>query len=73
MPAADRITFFVRSWKGLLNGEVNGQVIARDHQPAKGFVNNKDVQAGLGAYHDDNECVVRYRNVEIRKLKAPPS
>jgi hypothetical protein len=73
VPAADRITFLVRSWKGLLTGEVNGQVIARDYRPAKGFVNNRDAQVGFGAYHDDNECVVRYRNVEIRRLKAPPS
>lgn len=67
-------TFHIQVWHGKMSAYLNGEQIISDYVPYKkdGMVVDEDAEVGLGGYSDQNESVVRYRDVQIRKLKAAP-
>ncbi len=66
---AVRNTFNFRLEKGRITASVNGAEVFASATPKDEFSGpDEDIRAGLGAYNDTNETVIRYRNVRIRKL-----
>jgi hypothetical protein len=63
----------VQSWTGHLWAYVDGKPVVTDYVPEWKMTRSGDVQAGFGAYVNDNTIVVRYRNVRLRHLSAPPA
>jgi hypothetical protein len=39
--------------------------------PKNSFVSTNDFLLGFGAFNDSNSTVIRYRNVEVRRLSSP--
>ena len=63
-------TFYVKCLDGVLSAEVNGKGIVDNDPVGKGYVTDADSNVGLGAYYDVNVSDLRYRNVQLRKLKG---
>jgi hypothetical protein len=69
----DKNAFQVRFLNNQLNATVNGQSVIRDVPVSEHmFSNNKPMLVGFGGYYDQNEVVLRFRNVKIRRLKGIP-
>ncbi len=74
IPILDKNQFHVQSWNNKLTSYLNGQLITENDSPPEGaFVNEPDSLVGFGGFYDQNEFVVRYRNIMIRRLKSAPS
>lgn len=67
---ADRPNRFELEYKdGLVTYRVNDQLIFHDNPtPPLPRIRPEEFHVGIGAFNDVNETVVRYRNVEIRRL-----
>jgi hypothetical protein len=63
----------VQSWAGHLWAYVDGTPVVTDYVPEWGMTRSGDAQVGFGAYVNDNTIVVRYRNIRLRRLSAPPA
>lgn len=70
VPRRNRIR--IRSWKGRLSAWIDGEEVVRDYAPEWTPPFTDAVQVGFGAYVDDNRFSVRYRDVTLRRLTAPP-
>ena len=62
----------VRSLNGRLWAWLNGAEVVSDYAPEWHPPNRPDNQVGFGGYVDDNTFSLRYRNVRLRRLTAPP-
>lgn len=56
---------------GRMTAVVNGTTVAKDEAPHRRYRGEPDTRVGFGAYLDENQFSVRYRNVRLRRL--PPS
>jgi len=66
---SDRNSFRLRFQSGTVNVSVNGKEVFRDVKPVRTIsVAPDDFLIGIGAFNDMNETVIRYRNVQTRKL-----
>ena len=64
-----RNSFDFRLYRGHITASVNGEEVFKNAVPKDTLdAPDKDIRAGLGAYNDSNDTVIRYRNVQIRKL-----
>jgi hypothetical protein len=62
-------SFYLRLQDGLVTATVNDQEVFKNAKPPQNQgVPTKDFLVGLGAFNDVNGSVIRYRNVQIRKL-----
>jgi hypothetical protein len=62
-------SFDFRLYRGHITASVNGDEVFKDAVPKETIdMPDKDIRAGLGAFNDTNDTVIRYRNVQIRKL-----
>jgi hypothetical protein len=62
-------TFDFRLDRGHITVSVNGEEVFKNAVPKDALdTPTRDIRAGLGAYNDSNDTVIRYRNVQIRKL-----
>ena len=62
-------TFDFRLEQGRITATVNGEQVFKDAVPKDNMdTPDEDIRAGLGAYNDTNETVIRYRHLQIRKL-----
>jgi hypothetical protein len=65
----DTNTFYLRFQHGLVTVRVNDEQVFKDAKaPQNWSVPTTDSLVGLGAFNDMNDTVIRYRNVQIRKL-----
>lgn len=65
-------TFDLRFQAGRLTADVNGaRVFDGIRPPAGENVNTNELYLGLGAFNDSNTTVVRYRQVQVRRLLKP--
>lgn len=56
---------------GRVTATVNGhEVFSSVPQPRNPYVSTNEFLAGLGAFNDSNSTVIRYRNLQIRRLAA---
>ena len=64
-------SFYLRLHDGLVTASVNGQTLFENTAPARNYylVTNRFL-VGLGAFNDSDATVIRYRDVEIRRLQA---
>ena len=64
-------SFTFRFHHGQVSATVNDkQIFKNANPPATNAIPPAVMRVGLGAYGDANETVIRYRNVQIRKLSA---
>jgi hypothetical protein len=63
----------VQSWGGHLWAYVDGKPMVSDYVPEWQMTPGNDTQFGFGAYVNDNTSVVRYSNIRVRRLTAPPT
>jgi 3-keto-disaccharide hydrolase len=64
-----RNSFDFRLYRGHVTATVNGEEVFKNAVPKDTLdTPEQDIRAGLGAYNDSNDTVIRYRNVQIRKL-----
>jgi hypothetical protein len=62
-------SFDVRFQHGRFSAAVNGQEVFKQARPPRGsFVGTNEFMLGLGAFNDSNSTVIRYRNVQARRL-----
>jgi hypothetical protein len=62
-------SFYFRLRAGKVSASVNGDEILRSvTPPANRLLSTNEFLLGLGAFNDMNDTVVRYRNIQIRKL-----
>jgi hypothetical protein len=62
-------TFYFRFQRGLVSATVNDQKVFENAKPPElRGIPKEEMLVGLGAFNDTNETVIRYRNVQIRKL-----
>jgi hypothetical protein len=62
-------SFEVRFQNGRISATVDGHEVFKEAKPPKGsYANVQDFMLGLGAFNDSNSTVIRYRNVQIRRL-----
>lgn len=71
VPIRNRVV--IQSWNGRLSAWINGEEVVRDYAPEWNPPRTPDGQVGFGAYLDDNTFSLRYRDVKLRRLTAPPS
>jgi hypothetical protein len=65
-------TFFFRWQGGKVTASVNGREVFHKAEPPRAIrVAQDDFLLGLGAFNDNNETVIRYRNIQVRKLSSP--
>lgn len=65
-------SFQFRLQGGKATAFLNGVEVLRDAFPGRSALPlGSDAYVGLGAYNDMNDTVIRYRNVQIRRLAAP--
>lgn len=64
----DRNTFEFRFHDGKGDASVNGKQVLHNARPWKNMRIGDDCLAGLGAFSDANETVIRYRNIKLRRL-----
>jgi hypothetical protein len=66
---SDTNTFYLRFQRGLVSVRVNDEQVFKDAKaPQNWNVPTTESLVGLGAFNDMNDTVIRYRNVQIRKL-----
>lgn len=70
VPLEDRVnTFEVRFQNGLISATVDGHEVFKQVAPPKNsYVSTNEFLLGLGAFNDSNATVIRYRNLQVRKL-----
>jgi hypothetical protein len=51
---------------------VDGKAVVTDYIPEWKMTRTGDVHVGFGAYLNDNTSVVRYRNIQVRRLTKAP-
>lgn len=62
-------SFDFRFQNGLVTAMVNGRDVFKNVAPPKNsYVSTNEFLLGLGAFNDSNSTVVRYRNVQVRRL-----
>lgn len=67
----NEFTFKLEDFKA--TATVNGQEVLRNvNQPHALHLNDEDYMLGLGGYHNYNETVIRYRNVQVHRLGMTP-
>jgi hypothetical protein len=65
-------SFSFRYQGGVASASVNDKEIFRDAQrPENICLSTNQFFLGLGAFNDMNDTVIRYRNVQVRKLASP--
>jgi hypothetical protein len=62
----------VQAFDGHLWAYVDGKAVVTDYIPEWKMTRTGDVHVGFGAYVNDNTTVVRYRNIQVRRLIKPP-
>ncbi len=66
---SDTNAFYFRFQGGKVIASVNGQDILTEIRPPKNnYIATNEFMVGFGAFNDMNDTVIRYRNVQIRKL-----
>lgn len=74
IPIPDTNTFQIQCWQNQWNVYLNGNQVFQGYTPQKKILRlADDSMLGFGGYADQNKSIVRYRNVQIRRLKASPS
>jgi len=64
-------TFTFRFHDGLVSATVDGRDVFKDVEPPKNSnVTTNEFYLGLGAFNDSNSTVIRYRNLQVRRLAA---
>jgi hypothetical protein len=64
-----RNSFDFRLYHGRITASVNEDEVFKNAEPKTAIdTPDNDIRAGLGAFNDSNDTVIRYRNVQIRKL-----
>jgi hypothetical protein len=63
----------LQSCQGHLSGGIKGEEVAKDYVPEWNPARTPNGQVGFGGYIDDNVFRLRYREVTLRRLTAPPS
>jgi hypothetical protein len=63
----------VQAWGGHFWAYVDGKAMVSDYVPEWRMIPGSDTQFGFGAYVNDNTSVVRYSNIRVRRLTAPPT
>ena len=71
-PIPRRCRVRVQSYRGRLWAYLDGVAVVRDYAPPWTVAPSAEAQVGFGAYLDDNTFSVRYGNVRLRRLTAPP-
>ncbi len=67
----DRNAFTFRLMDGKVSATLNGKsVISNAALPSKLEFYGNNFYVGLGAFNDTNDTVIRYRNVQIRRLQS---
>jgi len=62
-------SFDFRLDRGHITASVNGDEVFKDAVPKETIdTPDEDMRAGLGAFNDTNDTVIRYRHIQIRKL-----
>lgn len=70
---SDTNSFYFRFQGGKVSASVNGQDILNEIRPPKNsYIATNEFMVGFGAFNDMNDTVIRYRNVQIRKLPSRP-
>lgn len=74
VPVSEKNQVLIQSWRGKVTAYLNGKVLVESLTPPEGALPQKpDCRVGFGGFYDQNQCVVRFRNVMIRKLNGPPA
>jgi hypothetical protein len=64
-------SFYFRFHRGLVSATVNNKEIFKNAKPpATNAIPPTAMHLGLGAFNDANDTVIRYRDVQVRKLSA---
>jgi len=59
--------FRLEGWR--VTASVNGKEVFQQADPPRNvYINTNEVLVGIGAYNDMNETVIRYRDLQIRKI-----
>jgi hypothetical protein len=67
----DRNSFVFRFRGGRATAYLNGErALQNARTPRNIALDNAHIYAGLGAFNDMNDTVIRYRNLQVRKLIA---
>jgi len=62
-------SFDFRMQGGLVSASVNGRDVFKNVPPPRdAYVTTNEFLLGLGAFNDSNSTVIRYRNLQVRKL-----
>ena len=62
-------SFDLRFQGGLVSASINGRAVFTDAQPPQNWhLVTNEFLIGLGAFNDSDSTVIRYRNIEIRRL-----
>ncbi len=65
-------TFTFRFHNGRISATVDDQEVFKEVEPPKNsYVTSNEFLLGLGAFNDSNSTVIRYRNIQVRKLSSP--
>ena len=65
-------TFTFRFHNGRVNATVDDREVFKEVEPPKNsYVATNEFLLGLGAFNDSNSTVIRYRNIQVRKLSSP--
>jgi hypothetical protein len=68
---AKRNSFRFRFQNGKASASVNGKEVLPATEPTRAMrIRPGSFQIGLGAYNDMNNTVIRYQNVQVRRLAA---
>lgn len=62
-------SFDFRFQNGLVTATINGREVFKNAAPPRNsYVNPNEFLLGLGAFNDSNSTVIRYRNLQVRRL-----
>jgi hypothetical protein len=62
-------SFYFRLHDGRVSATVDGQEVFKNVEPPKNsYVSTNEFLLGLGAFNDSNSTVIRYRNIQVRKI-----
>jgi hypothetical protein len=62
-------SFDLRFQGGLVSATINGNIVFTNAEPPKNYsLVTNEFLVGLGAFNDSDSTVIRYRNLEIRRL-----
>ncbi len=68
----DRNAFSFRFQNGKATASVNGTEVLHEVAPTRPIVlPDGELLLGLGAFNDMNQTVIRYRNLQVRRIPAP--